>query len=147
MAAGKLQPLKVPTVSELQAMPQPWQPQPIPPTYVDLQAEYDTYQNVVQDPAAAPQQGINAALISLAYFHVDDAIKRFEKVEENFCHVPPPDPRDPKSVAPESKAKDGILAIYQAQNNFDAIQTTNNKFIQLGCGDKAAVDLAISQNR
>ncbi len=147
VAQGKLQPLRVPSVAELQAMPQPWQPQPIPPTYVDLQAEYDNYQNVVNDPAAAPQQGINAALISLAYLHMDDAIKRFDKVEENFCHTPPPDPRDPKSVAPASLAKDGILNIYQAQNNFDAIQATNNKFIQLGCGDKAAIDLAISQNR
>lgn len=147
VAAGKLQPLKIPSVAELQALPQPWQQQPIPPTYVALQAEYDTYQNVVQDPAAAPQQGINAALISLAYLHIDDAIQRFEKVEENFCHTPPPDPRDPKSVSPAAKAKDGILAIYQAQNKFDAIQATNNKFIQLGCGDKAAVDLAISQNR
>ena len=147
VAAGKLQPLKIPSVAELQAIPQPWQPQQIPQTYVELQAEYDTYQNIVQDPAAAPGQGINAALISLAYLHVDDAIKRFTKVEENFCHTPPPDPRDPKSVSPASKAKDGILAIYQAQNNFDAIQATNNKFIQLGCGDKAAIDLAISQNR
>jgi tetratricopeptide (TPR) repeat protein len=147
VAEGKLQPLKIPTVAELQALQQPWQPQPIPPTHLELQKEYDTYQNIVPDPAAAPQQGINAALISMAYFHIDDAIARFQKVEENFCHTPPPDPRDPKSVAPASKAKDGILAIYQAQNNFDAIQATNNKFIQLGCGDKAAVDLAISQNR
>ncbi|HEY0255598.1 MAG TPA: hypothetical protein VGC41_28910, partial [Kofleriaceae bacterium] len=147
VAQGKLQPLKVPSIADLQAQPQPWQPQPIPQSYVELQTEYDTYQNVVPDPQAAPQQGINAALISLAYFHVDDAIRRFEKVEENFCHNAPPDPRDPKSVAPASKAKDGILAIYQAQNNFDAIQATNNKFIQLGCGDKSAVDLAISQNR
>jgi cellulose synthase operon protein C len=147
VAAGKLQPLKIPSVADLQAIPQPWQPQPIPPTYVDLQTEYDNYQNVIPDPAAAPQQGINAALISLAYMHTDDAIRRFEKVEENFCHSPPSDPRDPKSVAPASKAKDGILAIYQAQNNFDAIQQTNNKFIQLGCGDKAAIDLAIGQNR
>ena len=147
VAEGKLQPLKVPTVAELQALPQPWQPQPIPPAHLELQNEYDTYQNIVADPAAAPQQGINAALISLAYMHVDDAIKRFEKVEENFCHTPPPDPRDPKSIAPASKAKDGILTIYQAQNNFDLIQQTNNRFIQLGCGDKAAIDLAISQNR
>ncbi|HEY1817365.1 MAG TPA: hypothetical protein VGG74_33725 [Kofleriaceae bacterium] len=147
VAQGKLQPLRVPSVAELQAMPQPWQPQPIPPTYVDLQAEYDNYQNIVNDPSVAPSQGINAALISLAYLHVDDAIKRFDKVEENFCHTPPADPRDPKAVGPASKAKDGILAIYQAENNFDAIQQTNNKFIQLGCGDKAAVDLAISQNR
>src|SRR5262249_48940163 len=98
-------------------------------------------------PQAAPQQGINAALISLAYLHTDDAIARFQKVIDNFCHTPPADPRDPKAVAPASRAKDGILAIYQAQNNFDAIQATNNKFIQQQCGDKAAIDLAISQNR
>jgi TolA-binding protein len=30
VAEGKLQPLKVPTVAELKALPQPWQPQPIP---------------------------------------------------------------------------------------------------------------------
>jgi hypothetical protein len=84
VAANKLQPLKIPSVADLQAIPQPWQPQPIPATYVDLQAEYDNYQNVVPDPAAAPQQGINAALISLAYLHTDDAIRRFQKVEENF---------------------------------------------------------------
>lgn len=147
VVAGKLQPLKIPSVADLQAQPQPWQPQPIPPTYIDLQAEYDNYQNVVPDPSAAPQQGINAALISLAYLHTDDAIRRFGKVEENFCHTPPADPRDPKSVAPASKAKDGILAIYQAQNNFDLIEQTNKKFISLGCGDKSAIDLAISQNR
>lgn len=147
VADGKLQPLKVPTVAELQAIPQPWQPQPIPELYLKLQAEYDNYQNEVNDPQAAPQQGINAALISLAYMHVDDAIDRFGKVEEKFCHTPPSDPRDPKSVAPASKAKDGILAIYQAQNDFDKIQATNNKFISLGCGDKASQDLAIGQNR
>src|SRR6185312_14329657 len=89
VAEGKLQPLKVPTLAELQATPQPWQPQPIPPTYVDLQAEYDNYQNVVQDPAAAPQQGINAALISLAYLHTDDAIARFSKVMEKSSATPP----------------------------------------------------------
>ncbi len=145
--AGKLPPLKIPSVADLKALPKPWQPQPIAPIDRELQAEYDNYQNVVQDPQAAPQQGINAALISLAYLHVDDAISRFQKVVDQFCHNPPPDPRDPKSVAPASTAKDGILTIYQATDNFDAIQATNNKFIQNQCGDKAAIDLAISQNR
>jgi tetratricopeptide (TPR) repeat protein len=147
VAAGQLQPLKIPTVAELQAKPQPWQPEPIPDTYLKLQTEYDNYQNFVNDPQEAPGQGINAALISLAYLHTDDALGRFGKVMETFCHTPPKDPRDPKSVAPAAKAKDGMLAIYQAQNNFDAIQTTNNRFVSLGCGDKAAQDLAITQNR
>ncbi len=147
VAANKLLPLKIPTIAELKATPQPWSPQPIPETYVQLQAEYDNYQNIVQDPQAAPAQGINAAMISLAYFHIDDAIARFKKVEDQFCHAPPPDPRDPKSIAPASRAKDGILAIYEAQGNFDGIQQTNNAFIQNQCGDKTAIDLAVSQNR
>ncbi len=134
--AGKLQPLKVPTVAELKAMPQPWQPQPIPEIYVQLQTEYDNYQNIVADPKAAPQQGINAALISLAYFHVDDAIARFQKVMDKFC-----------GSAEAAKAKDGILAIYEAQSNFDAIEATNKRFIAAKCGDAKSIELAISQNR
>ena len=134
--AGKLQALKVPTVAELKAAPQPWQPQPIPEIYIQLQTEYDNYQNIVADPKAAPQQGINAALISLAYFHVDDAIARFQKVMDKFC-----------GSAEAAKAKDGILAIYEAQSNFDAIEATNKRFIASKCGDAKSIELAISQNR
>ena len=147
VAAGRLQPLKVPTSDELKALPQPLQPQPIPQVYVDLQGEYDNYQNVVQDPKNAPQQGINAALISLAYLHTDDAIKRFTVVMDKFCHVGPPDPKDKKSVAPAAKAKDGMLAIYLATGNLDAVETTNKLFIHNACGDQASIDLAVSQNR
>ncbi|HEU0030843.1 MAG TPA: tetratricopeptide repeat protein [Kofleriaceae bacterium] len=136
VAEGKLQPLKIPTSAELKALPQPWQPQPIPDIYLKLQAEYDNYQNVVNDPAAAPQQGTNAALISLAYFHIDDAIARFTKVMDKFC-----------GQAYAAKAKDGILAIYEAQSNFDAIEATNKRFINAKCGDKATLDAAIAQNR
>jgi tetratricopeptide (TPR) repeat protein len=134
--AGRLQPLKVPSVAELKAQPQPWQPQPIPDIYIHLQAEYDSYQNIVADPKAAPQQGINAALISLAYFHVDDAIARFQKVMDRFCNSPE-----------AGKSKDGILTIYEAQANFDAIEATNKRFIAARCGDDKAIQLAMSQNR
>lgn len=133
---GKLAPLKVPSVAELKALPRPFQPQPIPDIYLKLQAEYDNYQNVVNDPAAAPGQGMNAAMISLAYLHVDDAIVRFTKVMDKFC------------LQPEAaKAKDGILAIYQAQDNFDAIENTNKKFITANCGDAKTRQDAIVQNR
>ncbi|HEX7842694.1 MAG TPA: hypothetical protein VF469_34710, partial [Kofleriaceae bacterium] len=134
--AGRLQPLKVPTVAELKAQPEPWQSQPIPQVYVELQAEYDSYQNIVADPKAAPQQGINAALISLAYLHVDDAIARFGKVMDKFC-----------GSDEAGKAKDGILAIYEAQSNFDAIEATNKRFIAARCGDEKSIQLALSQNR
>ncbi len=144
VAEGKLQPLKVPTVADLKALPQPWQPQPIPQLDQELQTEYDNYQNIVNDPAAAPQQGINAALISLAYLHVDDAIARFNKVMEKFCATPPAKKGE---LAPAAKAKDGILAIYEAQDKFDDIEATNKKFINQKCGDDNAIALAISQNR
>jgi cellulose synthase operon protein C len=134
--AGKLAALKVPTVPELKALPQPWTAQPIPELYLQLQTEYDNYQNLVADPKAAPQQGINAALISLAYLHVDDAIARFQKVMDKFC-----------GSAQAGKAKDGILAIYEAQSNFDAIEATNKRFIAARCGDEKSIQLAISQNR
>jgi tetratricopeptide (TPR) repeat protein len=144
VAEGKLAPLKVPTVADLKAVPQPWQPQPIPPFYIKLQGEYDNYQNIVQDPAAAPGQGINAALISLAYFHVDDAISRFQKVMTKFCNTPPATKDD---LAPAAKAKDGILAIYEAQGNYDAIEATNKQFLAATCGDAKSQQLAMSQNR
>lgn len=144
VAEGKLQPLKVPSIAELKAIAQPWQPQPIPEIYLELQQEYDNYQNIVQDPAAAPGQGINAALISLAYFHTDDAIARFQKVMDKFCAAPPAKKGE---LAPAAKAKDGILAIYEAQGNFDAIEATNKRFITAKCGDDNAIQLAINQNR
>jgi tetratricopeptide (TPR) repeat protein len=144
VAEGKLQPLKVPTVAEMKALPQPWQPQPIPQLYLELQAEYDSYQNIVQDPAAAPGQGINAALISLAYLHTDDAIARFGKVMDKFCAAAPAKKGE---LAPAAKAKDGILAIYEAQGNFDAIEATNKRFINAKCGDDNAIQLAMNQNR
>lgn len=144
VAEGKLQPLKVPTVAELKAIPLPWQPQPIPAIYRELQREYDNYQNIVNDPAVAPSQGINAALISLAYFHTDDAIARFRKVMDKFCAV---GPAKKGELAPAAKAKDGILAIYEAQSNFDAIEATNKEFISAKCGDDNAIQLAINQNR
>jgi len=144
VAEGKLQPLKVPSVAELKALPQPWQPQPIPDIYLKLQSEYDNYQNIVADPAAAPQQGINAALISLAYMHVDDAIARFQKVMDKFCSAPP---EKKGELTPAARAKDGILTIYEAQGNYDAVEATNKRFISSKCGDDTSIALAISQNR
>lgn len=147
IAAGKLPPTKVLSAAELRALPQPLQPQPIPELYVQLQGEYDNYQSHVQDPAAAPQQGINGAIISLTYLHMDDAVKRFQSVVTQFCHTPPPDPKNPKSQPLAAKAKDGLLGIYEATGNLDAFEATNKSFIQNGCGDKSSIDLAVSQNR
>ena len=136
VAAGTLLALKVPTSDELKALPQPLQPMPIPDLYLQLQAQWDDYQNVVNDPATAPQQGINAALVSLAYLHVDDAIARMEKVMTKFCGVP-------EAI----KAKDGLLALYEATGQLDKFTEVNNKFITAKCGDAKAIEAAKSQNR
>jgi cellulose synthase operon protein C len=136
VAEGRLAELKIPSVTDLKAQPRPFQAQPIPDIYVKLQAEYDNYQNIVNDPAVAPSQGMNAALISLAYLHIDDAIARFTKVMDKFC-----------LQAEAARAKDGILAIYSAQDNFDAIEATNKRFISANCGDAKTRTDAIAQNR
>jgi cellulose synthase operon protein C len=136
VAEGKLAALKIYTVAELKALPQPLTPQPIPDFDRKLQAEFDNFQNIVNDPGEAPRQGTNAAMISLAYLHFDDAIARFTKVMEKFC-------LQPEAV----KAKDGMLAIYLAQENFDAIESVNKKFISANCGDQKTRDAAIAQNR
>jgi tetratricopeptide (TPR) repeat protein len=136
VAAGRLQPLKVLTAAELKALPQPLQPQPIPSIYVNLQQEWDNYQNIVQDPKAAPQQGINAALVSFAYLHMDDAISRFRKVMDKFCGLPE-----------ASKAKDGMLSIYEATDQLDQFKATNAAFINQKCGDDKAIKLAREQNQ
>ncbi|HEY5936692.1 MAG TPA: hypothetical protein VIU61_18715, partial [Kofleriaceae bacterium] len=67
---------------------------------------------------------------------VDDSIARFGKVMDKFCGAPE-----------AAKAKDGILAIYEAQGNIDAIQRTNDKFIAAKCGDAKAIALAEEQNK
>jgi cellulose synthase operon protein C len=136
VAAGELTALKVPTGDELRAMPQPLTPQPIPAIYLQLQSEWDNYQNIVPDPKSAPQQGINAALVSLAYLHLDDAIARFEKVMAKFCG-------NPEAV----KAKDGLLSVYDATGQLEKFEDTNKKFIATKCGDATSIELAKSQNR
>ncbi|HTJ44942.1 MAG TPA: tetratricopeptide repeat protein [Kofleriaceae bacterium] len=135
VAEGKVQPLKVPTGDELKKQGN-MQPQPIPEVYQRLQEEYVKYQELVPDPKTAPQQGINAALISLAYFHIDDAISRLQKVMKDFCGSPA-----------YIQAKDSLLAIYDATGQLDKFQATNNTFISSGCGDTKSIEIAKSQNR
>lgn len=136
VAAGTIPALRVPTVDELKAMPQPLQPQTIPDIYLKIQAEWDDYQNTVNDPQTAPQQGINAALVSLAYLHIDDAIDRLGKVMSKFCGTPA-----------ATTAKDGLLALYQATEQLDKFTEVNNRFINSKCGDAASIAAAQSQNR
>ncbi len=150
VAAGRLAPLKVPSADELKTLlggGTAFTPQPIPDVYAQLQSEFDNYQQHVNDPNEAPHQGINAALISLAYLHIDDAVRRLQSVMDQFCKAAPADPKDPKSLPYSATAKDGLLAIYEATGNLDAVEQTNNAYIQKQCGTPQSIDIAISQNR
>jgi cellulose synthase operon protein C len=134
--AGLIKPLRVPSAEEIRALPQPLEPQPIPEIYLQLQNEWDTYQEKVDDPKTAPQQGINAALVSLAYLHIPDTEARLKKVMDKFC-----------GDAVGIKAKDALLAVYDATNQLDKFQQTNDAFIKSACGDAQSIKLAGDQNR
>lgn len=152
VAEGKLNPLVVPSKDELKAMTD-LTPQPIPQLYLDLQEEWDTYQEKVPDPKSAPQQGINAALVSMAYLHLDDALVRFEKVMMTFCNLPgeaPPKPT-PKNWLPKAteatRAKDAMVIIYDVTGQLDKLEEINNRFLTMKCGSQSDRDIAESQNR
>ena len=136
VAAGTLAPLRVPKAADLQALPKPISPQPIPALYLRLQEEWADYQNTVPDPRTAPQQGVNAALVSLAYLHVDEAIERLDAVMTKFCAYP-------EAVT----AKDTLLSIYEGTGQLDKFTEVNQRFISTKCGDAASRELAQGQNR
>ncbi len=134
--AGKLQPLTIPNMAALSALPKPIQKKEIPKVHLELQKAYDEYQKLVNEPKTAPKMGLNAALVSLAYLHLDDALKRFDFVLKKFCDKPQ-----------ASRAKDGMLVIYKARDNDTKYRETNAKFIAGSCGTNAQRELAKAQNR
>ena len=136
VGAGTVADIRVPSVAELRALPQPIQPQPIPSIHLALQTAWDEYQRLVSDPKTAPQMGINAALVAVSYHHLDDAIARFEVVLDRFCGTP-------EAV----RAKDGLLTIYEARGQEDEFKKTNAAFVSSKCGDEESIALALSQNR
>ncbi len=136
VAAGRLKQMQVPDAAALKALPQPITAQEIPDLYTKLQNAWDSYQKMVTDPRTAPTMGLNAALVSVSYLHLGDAEKRFEIVMDRFC-----------GSDAATRAKNGILAVMDAQGRTDEFQKTNEKFIAKKCGDKEAIAKALSQNR
>jgi cellulose synthase operon protein C len=126
----------VPTLEQLKALPSPIRPQTIPPIQRELQKALDEYQTLINDPSTAPNMGLLAALVSYRYLHLDDAVPRFEKVFDRFCGTPE-----------ATKAKDGLLAIYEARNEDAKFKSTNDKFITKQCGSAEDISLALAQNR
>src|SRR5690606_7932173 len=115
--AGQLTEPPEPTIESLKAMPQPIRPMEIPTLYRELQTALDEDQQLINDPSTAPSMGLLAGIISYRFMHLDDAARRFEQTFERFCGTP-------EAV----KAKDGLLAIYEVQDNDDLFQATNEKF-------------------
>lgn len=138
LAANQVTAIQVPSKEQLESLPKPIQPMQIPPIYIELQKAYDEYQKLINDPKTAPQMALNAAIISMAHLHIDDAIRRFEVVLENFCGA---------SADEVVRAKDGLLAIYDVRGQDEKFKETNDSFIVKQCGNQEAIELAQSQNR
>lgn len=138
VAEGQVADIVVPSKEELAALPKPFEPRPIPQIYEDLRTAYDEYQRLVNDPKTAPQMALNAGIISMAHLHIEDAIERFEIVLDRFCGA---------NSDEVTRAKDGLLAIYEALGDDEKFKATNEGFISKQCGDKDAIELAQSQNR
>jgi TolA-binding protein len=136
LAGGYIREIRVPTIDELRALPQPITPQPMPDIHRALQIAWDEYQTLVTDPATAPQMGLNAGMVSMSYYQLDDAVQRFEAVMQRFCGTPE-----------AARAKDGLLAIYDARGQHDAFKATNDRFISEKCGDQESLAIAAAQNR
>jgi hypothetical protein len=136
LAGGYIRDIRVPSTDELRALPQPIQPQPMPDIHRALQIAWDEYQTLVTDPATAPQMGLNAGMVSVSYYHLDDAVLRFEAVMKRFCGTPE-----------AARAKDGLLSIYDARGQHDAFKATNDRFITEKCGDQESMAIAAAQNR
>ncbi len=123
-------------VPDLTALPKPIQPLPIPKLHKELQAAYDEYARLVNEPEQAPIMAFRAGLVSMAYLHLDDAVVRFNKVIDKFC-----------GKEQSTLAKEGILTIYLARGDDANFRATNQKFINAKCGDAKAIAAAEEQNR
>ncbi len=136
VAAKEIAEPPVPSLEELKAMQQPVAALTIPPIYKDWQNALDEYQQLVKDPKSAPQMGYLAGIISYRFLNLEDAAGRFEHTFTKFCG-------EENAV----KAKDGLLAIYEATGQDAKFNATNDRFIEQRCGSEADIQLAKAQNR
>ncbi|HTM20864.1 MAG TPA: tetratricopeptide repeat protein [Kofleriaceae bacterium] len=133
-------PLELP---DLKVKPLPG-PIDMPEAHRKLQEAYDACASLPCDPppeepdpaGKRAAMGFNAGLISLAYYHLDDAIVRMTKAMKTFCGQPQ-----------GLRAKENILAIHEARGDDAAFRKVNNDFINQSCGDATAIALAKDQNR
>lgn len=136
VAAGELAKPPEPTVEDLKGMKGSIKSMDVPRIFKQWQAALDEYQNLVKDPESAPTMGYLAGLISYRFLNLDDAAKRFEYTVTKFCG-------EENAV----KAKDALLAIYEARGEDEKFQATNERFIKEQCGSETDIRLAKAQNR
>ncbi len=136
--AGEIPAPESPSVEDLRAMSQPVEPRTIPDLYRRQQQALDEYQAMIDEPTgdAGAQLALHGALISYRFLHLDDAEGRFDTVLDRYC-----------GEEEAARAKDGLLAIYEARGETERFESTNARFIEDECGDEEAIELALAQNR
>jgi hypothetical protein len=141
VASGALPELTVPHVDQISAAitgEAPARSTDLPPLYAGLRDSLDAYLGLVTDPTLAPGLAMNAAMISLGFFELDDAVARLDKVIASYCAAKPP------QVA---WARDALASIYLARETEDDLRALNERFITDDCGDAEAIELSRAQNR
>lgn len=136
VADGEIAAITPPTLEQLRDAPKPIKPKRVPPLLDEYRAALDEYQNLVNDPATAPKMGLNAGMVSYSYLDLDDAERRFKKTFTKFCGTP-------EAV----RAKDNLLAIYEALDQDEKFAKTNSQFIASKCGTEKDIALARTQIR
>jgi cellulose synthase operon protein C len=140
-AAGRLPPIEVYDRDELIAKGNA-QPVDLPQLYREQQQAWDWYMTLVSEPQMASAMGLNAARLSYAFLHLDDAAERYEKVLRRFCGK-----GNAETVTNVVEAKDTLLNIYEVRGQDQAFTGVNKYFIDNACGDENAIAAAVQQNR
>lgn len=99
------------------------QPLPMDPLYKKLLAAIEIYATHFPGDAKAAANEYDAGLIAYEHLMLDEALRRFTRVLKEFCKT---------DYAP--KAKDWILAIYQARGDKIAFNRTVDDFVKRSCG-------------
>lgn len=140
-AAGRLPPIEVHDRDELLAMDS-FNPVELPQLYREQQEAWDWYMTLVSEPQMASAMGLNAARVSYAFLHLDDAAERYEKVLRRFCGK-----GNAETITNVVEAKDTLLNIYEVRGQDQAFTGVNTYFIDNACGDEQSIAAAVQQNR
>lgn len=121
--AGRLPAITAPPEEMLRSLRWPWRPREIPTLYRALQRTWDGYRPYASR-MSAPRQALNAALISLMYLHVDEAVARLDGVIARHCHS-----------QSATQALDALVTVFTVAGRFDEVARVKARFARGGCGE------------